>query len=282
MLPSKIQPGSQDPQRVQAEGWWLFPLSVVFFGLGALAPALASFDLSPPPPQSRAKKPAPAAPPQSSPSPQSALVLREVVVTSCTDELGRRQPTCDLPAIRPLVDPVLKQLAECKGAWPLAVGRLSLGLDLDFASGEIRTLRAGASTQLPRQVQKALMACAEASLLGAPLRGVDHEHTQYWVYFLADVALPGAQAELKALLPDPPLKPGDSAASAEPLPLFSGVVRTMRPIRVLSGPAANSRSETVLPRGTLLRVIGRRAGFFRVAYSEGTKQGWAAAADLGL
>lgn len=279
-MPSEKQPVWGADGHARPQGRWLVPLSLVAFGAGALAPTLAGFDLSPPPPQSTRQQPTLAPRPKRAQPAEAALRLRNVVVTSCADTLGRRQPSCDLPELGHLVEPVLAQLAQCGEALPLPLGRFSLGLDLDFTNEQVRALRAGASTQLPPRAREGLMGCAEADLLGVSLRGLDHEHEQYWVYFVADIELSEAPADSAAVGAEPP--PKGQEADAESWPLFSGVVRTMRPIRVLSAPAEEGPLATVLPAGVLLRVTGRRAGFCRVTYSDGTKQGWAAAADLGL
>ena len=151
---------------------------------------------APPPASSVSAAPAPAerdAPAASKPSSESPTADRVKVgkptITSCRDQTGTRQDQCDPIAPGPIVTDRLRALAAC-GAATNAHGLLSIGLELDFDKGKVERVLRGRSTTFSGRTADALFECAGNELAAAALRGIEHVHSGYTLFYAVEFLPP--------------------------------------------------------------------------------------------
>lgn len=127
-------------------------------------------------------------------TPQPALVQVDVaveksLVVSCRarGEEAVRREGCDRPKLDSVVLPALEALTQCSGI-ENAAGRLSIGLDVDFGVGRIVRLVRGKTTTLSQPRSQELLQCLERALKPASLASIEHQHDQYWYFYLVRLA----------------------------------------------------------------------------------------------
>lgn len=273
------------------DGWRLALLVGGCFALGALWPALSGVDFAPDPLRfkKRATQLLPLLPPQKggAPTPTSELDpirlsrttpaftehettgLRRTVVVGCGAEASCPKTKCDTPHLLTHLEEPLRELARCDAANG-ASGLLSLGLKLDFLRGHVTQVKAGKSTTLSNDKAEALIACAKTSVVGTPLRGVEHNHRYYWVYYLTEFIPPGSPID----------RVEDSQVALIPANGRATVGWSAAEVR--QKPHEDAKLTAELQFGTRVQVTGRVGEWYQVKFGTPTQSGWVHETALGL
>jgi hypothetical protein len=190
---------------------------------------------------------------------EATVGIQEVIVVNCRDEKDRRLSSCDTPAFDDVATDRLKALAACPGAKD-AQGIMSLGFELDFKQEKITKILGGKSSTVGDQVADNLIECAKKEFMSATLRGVDHTHARYLLFYKLDVQPPGAIVE--------PDDVGDPEAQAS-----GSATIVWNSARVRSKPEDGS-IVTRLLYGTRVVVSGRKGDWYRIRYDAKGSEGW--------
>jgi len=254
------------------------------FAVGLAWPWVAGVKLVPSPPR-EAEEPAVAsavpavAPAPGSPVPalaataaapsvtrEQGLRIEELKIASCRDG-KRKTERCDRPLLATLLEAPVKGLAACEAAQG-ASGRFSLGLELDLAAGKVTDVFAGKSTSLPKEVARALLACADEPFRKLALSGVDHEHARYTVFQLVEFVPPGT--------PVAPPAPEEQTTEA------SGIATVGWDSAVVRDEPDGGKIVARLRYGTRVAVSARRGKWYEVRYDSRGNKGWVHRNALGL
>lgn len=295
-------PVSKRPRRVRTSGarssqgstetltgWRVAAFVGGCFAVGALWPAVTGIDFAPRPLGLNKRKPTFSlpkllAPPPVAPESQPQISLSRVspaftehettevqrtVVVGCGADSSCSDTKCDTPYLLAQLAEPLQQLARCKAAEG-ASGKLSLGLKLDFGRGHVTRVKAGKSTTLSKDKAEALIACAKTSVVGTPLRGIEHDHRYYWVYYLTEFIPPGS-----------PLKIVEHP-EASMIPTSGRATVGWGSAEVRNKPAEDSKLLVELQFGTRVQVTGRQGSWYFVKFGSPTRSGWVHEMALGL
>lgn len=259
-------------------------IAAVCFAIGALWPTLSGLRLVPEVPGQSEEKPKaapraphdPAAPPSTAAVPVSGLAVNEEgdtpadadgpvatvskeLVVNCHDDKDRKLSQCDRPAFEAIAKERLKGLTSCEPAKG-ATGTLSIGFDLDFQKEKITRVLKGKSTTFSDDIAEALVACAKREFLTATLRGVEHTHAKYLVFYMVELAAPSLVEA--------------SAAGAAPVVQASGTATIVwNSARIRSAPNDGEVVSRIL-YGTRVVVTGRQEDWYRVRYDAKGNEGW--------
>lgn len=249
-------------------------IAVVGFFVGVAWPRLAGVSLVPEAPLEDTSKPAPAED-GVEPTPVEAetkeikpvdqLEIGKAQITSCRDQEGKAQSSCDEVDTDSLLHPVLRSLSSCPAAKG-AFGTLSIGMDLDFATKKVGDITSGQSTDLPATITKEVLRCAREGFASVTVAGVPAEHSSYTVYYLLEFKTPeqviGAEDEITP-----------AAGTA-----------TVRWRTALIRKEADREGEVIerLLSGARVVVTGRKGEWYRVKFDARGREGWVHGAAIGL
>lgn len=281
LRPVKIS--SPSPEADQPKLMQVGVIAAVFFAVGALWPTLSGLRLVPEvPTQSDDKTKAaprpphdPAAVPATGEVPVAGLVANEEgdmpaavghavatvskeLIVNCHDDQDRKLSQCDKPAFEAIAKERLKGLTSCEPAKG-ATGTLSIGFDLDFSKEKITRVLKGKSTTFSDETAEALVACAKREFLTATLRGVEHTHAKYLVFYMVELAAPTA---------------AEAASDQTPVVQASGTATIIwNSARIRSAPDDGEVVSRIL-YGTRVVVTGRQEDWYRVRYDAKGNEGW--------
>ncbi len=261
-------------------------ITMVGFAIGVVWPRLAHIKLTPSVPNdesgsvaeapagSGSPEPPPAAkavPIEEDPAPahDERIKLSDPKITSCRDESGDRHSTCDAIEIDAVARPKLLALGACPAAEG-AEGLLSIGLELDFASGKVTDVIKGKSTTVPDKTANAFLACAKKEFETLSLADIkQHHHQSYTVFYIAEILPPGAKTE-----------DADAGASVTPA---SGRATVTWEVAIIRD-TANQKGDMVarILRGTHVVVTGRDGDWYRVKYDAKGTEGWVFRTAIGM
>lgn len=295
--PSKVSNSALQPKSLNSR---LLGITIAAcFCIGVAWPLVSGFDLAPRPPglkkrlakkpslsnSQHVSKPVPTSTGKDSESKNDEISLsrsaplltrhettriRRTVVVGCgaTDSAFGNQ--CDQPHLLEQLQEPLRLLAQCQAAEG-ASGLLSLGLKLDFGRGHVSRVKSGKSTTLPAGRAQALITCAKTSVVGTPLRGIEHDHRYYWIYYLTEFIPPGS-----------PLSVGDAPPAEEVIPASGRATVGWTTAQVRKSPDHLASLTAELEFGTRVQVIGRLGVWYKVKFGSPTQQGWVHEVALGL
>ncbi len=282
LRPVKVEnpaPETDSPKLVQVG-----VIAAVCFAIGALWPTLSGLRLVPEVPTQNEDKPKaaprdahdPAEPPATGAVPVSGLAVNEEgnvaanaaggpvatvskeLIVNCHDEQDRKLSQCDKPAFEAIAKERLQGLTTCEPAKG-ATGTLSIGFDLDFSKEKITRVLKGKSTTFSDEVAEALVACAKREFLTATLRGVEHTHAKYLVFYMVELAAP-------SLSETPSADTAVVQASGTATIIWNSA-------RIRSAPDDGEVVSRIL-YGTRVVVTGRQEDWYRVRYDAKGNEGW--------
>jgi hypothetical protein len=269
-------------------------IAAIGFAVGIAWPRLAGLKLAPNPPEDKVAAPSSAPPTaQPAPSPPSAtsppapeqaapqtptveasVRVGEPHVTSCRNADGDAQRECGSLDLKAVLEKKLVGLETCEAAQG-SDGVLSLGLDLDFASGSVVGVKTGKSTTLAATTAHKLVDCARSQLSNVSLTGVEHRHPQYTIFYLLTFTPPAAPAQGAALGAAP--APDDQMVKASGRATVAWAVALVR-----SEPSTKAAVATRLLAGTRVVVTGRKGDWCQVQYDAKGSEGWVYRTAIGL
>jgi hypothetical protein len=254
-------------------------IAVIGFAIGIVWPRLAGVSLVPSAPVEGAREEALAAqeaapeaeegatsapaPPPEPPTPAERLVVDDFKVTSCRDAQGNPVKECGEFDARGLLGPALRALGTCPAA-ENAVGKLSVGVDVDLKARRISEPKSGRSTDLPGPVTRGLLACVARQLEGVQWKGLEGAQPSYTVYALVEFKRP-EQVQAQAIV----------AASG------SATVRWNVAL-VRAEPDTKGKVRARLSSGTRVIVSARQAEWYRISYDTKGGEGWVHGAAIGM
>jgi hypothetical protein len=259
-------------------------IAAVCFVVGALWPTLSGLRLVPAVPSSQSEDKGEAAPrperpkgeapasdvpvsglalneaselPPAAPGEPTAVISKELIV-SCHDDQDRKLSECDKPAFEQVAKDRLRALTSCE-ATKGTTGTLSIGFDLDFTKEKITRVLKGKSTTFSEAAAEALVACAKQEFMTATLRGVEHTHAKYLVFYMVELKL-GTE--------------GDPAQGQPQVVSATGNATIVwNSARIRSEPD-NGKVVARILYGTRVVVTGRQEDWYRVKYDAKGNEGW--------
>lgn len=270
-------------------------IALVGFAVGVLWPRIAGVHLAPSAPvddsepavavadsaepsASAAPAPAPAAAKvaeapagngaQEAPTPQRVLV-KESTITSCHDDQGRKQKTCDKIDFNAVLAARIQALATCQAAEGTK-GVLSIGFELDFKSGKVKDAVLGKSTTIPDKTARELLGCAKKELAEASIEGVEHKLSSYTVFYVAEFLVPAAAA------------PGEPAGAAADVATASGHATVSWEAAIIRETPKDGKILARVLRGTRVVVTGKNGDWYRIKYDAKGSEGWVYRSAIGL
>lgn len=257
-------------------------IAAACFAVGALWPTLSGLQLVPEVPTKKAAPPVTPRPARSSDEPPStrevpvsglalndapelqaqqgdglATITKELVV-NCHDGEDRRLSQCDKPAFERVAGDRLRALATCEPARGLS-GTLSIGFDLDFQKEKIVRILKGKSTTFNDDVAEGLVACAKREFMSATLRGVEHTHARYLVFYMVELVPPGLV--------------GTDPSESSVIPTSGTGTVVWNSARIRSEPVDGDVRARIL-YGTRVVITGRQEDWYRVRYDAQGNEGW--------
>lgn len=265
------------------------------FILGIVWPWLAGVTLVPRPPREELggvadKASAEPAPPKKAPAASKAKPVKEVATskpvkelkrvtvgkptfTSCRDDEGRTVSACDPIPIDDLVVPRLEAIQGCPAAKEIQ-GTLSLGMKVDFATGSVTRYLQGKSTSVPDSVAKELIECAKQGLASTSFAKVPHNHQDYTVFYLIEIAPPNEAAS------DDEAR--DAKADEDVTPASGMATVAWVAARVHSAPSKDSGEVARLASGARVKVVGKQGDWYKVRWDAKGSEGWVFKAAIGM
>lgn len=250
------------------------------FAVGIVWPRLAGVSLVPSAPVEGARQDAiaaqeasegeeataatPAPPPEPEP-PTTAerLSIEEYRVTSCRDAEGRVVKECGSFEAEALLGPALSGLATCPAA-ENAVGKLSVGVDIDLKARRVSEPKSGRSTDLPSAVTRDLLGCVKQQLENVQWKGVEGALPSYTVYALVEFKRP------------------EQVRSAAIVPASGSAIVRWNVALIRSEPGTGTKVRARLTSGTRVIVTARQAEWYRVKYDAKGGEGWVHGAAIGM
>jgi hypothetical protein len=127
-------------------------------------------------------------------------------------------------------------------------------------------VKPGQSTTLSEELATALVGCAEESVVGTTLDGVEHAHARYWVYYVLRFGASSAPA---------------SGASGEVVSASGQATVGWKTAIVRESPSSQAPITARLGYGTRISVTGRAGDWYRIERA-GKPLGWVHHEALGL
>ncbi len=252
-------------------------IAAVCFAIGVLWPTLSGVSLVPTVPTKEQKapkakpKPSHAEMAPTSEVPVAAMVpqapekttapraeIEKSLVVNCRDDKDRRLSECDKPAFDDVAVDRLRALATCPEAKD-ADGVLSIGFELDFEKEKITKISSGKSSTVTDSTAQALLDCAKKEFLSATLRGVEHTHARYLIFYMVKLLPPGA-----VVVEEPEEKAVGASGSATVI---------WNSARIRSQPEEGKVRGQLL-YGTKVVVVGRKGDWYKVRYDAKGSEGW--------
>lgn len=229
--------------------------------------ATASAAPPPPPAATAPADPPPAAAVAPAAAPGGAKV-GTLVITSCRSQDGKKVDDCGALDLSATLIPKLSELDACDGARG-AAGTLSLGLELDFTSGQIASVSRGRSTTLPEATATSLIDCAKSRLDGFSLAGIQHPHARYSAFFPIEFS-PVAEAAPSA---------GDKDLGTA----ASGMATVTWPVALIrASPSKDAKEVSRVLTGTRVVVTAHRGDWYKVKFDAKGNEGWVYKSAIGL
>ena len=227
---------------------------------------------------------APAKPPPAAAA--SATVLERIAVghgaiLSCRDQGEEVVEDCGSLEFDPVAVPRIKALAQCPGASG-AVGKLSIGFDVDFRRKEVRVMN-GKSTTMAKEKADALVKCADTAFDKVSLAEIPHKHRRYLLFYTASFAGTDKVAGDKAPTEPTADKPAvegpvaGTTTSESPASGFATVVWDV--VLVRDAPKTGTVVGRIM-RGSRVKVVSHQGEWYRVSF--GTTEGWVYRGTIGL
>jgi hypothetical protein len=274
-------------------------IAVVGFAIGIAWPRLAGVKLVPSVPVPAAaeasareltgapaetNKPALTPPPAPSAAiadkpPAERLLVSDVQVASCRNEHGKRAQSCDRVDFDRVAREHLRELSGCPGT-EQATGVLSLGFELDFEAGKIKSIQNGKSTSLEQENVDRLLACARERFANVSLAGIAHEQKSYTLYYRLELLGPGGADASKPGAGEPAA--AASAGSEEGSPASGHATVSWDVALVRSDPKRDGEVRARVLSGTRVVVTGKNGDWFRIKYDAKGNQGWVYRTAIGM
>ncbi len=191
-------------------------------------------------------------------SAEARAEIEKTLVVNCRDDQDRRLTACDSPGFDEVAKDRLLALAACPAAKD-ADGVLSLGFDLDFKKEKITKISNGKSSTVSDETATELIECAKKEFMSATLRGVEHTHSRYLVFYMVRLHPPGAVVEEE---------PEEKAVGAT-----GSATVVWNSARIRSQPEEGSVKAQLL-YGTKVVVVGRKGDWYKVRYDAKGSEGW--------
>ncbi len=184
--------------------------------------------------------------------------IEKTLVVNCRDAKDRRLSQCDTPGFDDVAKDRLMALAACDVGGPVD-GVLSIGFELDFEKEKITKISSGKSSTVDDGTASKLVDCAEKEFMSATLRGVEHTHARYLVFYMLRLSPPGA------VIDEQP-EEQQVAASGKATVIWNSA-------RVRATPDDGAVKERLL-YGTKVVVSARQGDWYKVRYDAKGSEGW--------
>ena len=267
------------------------------FAIGILWPSLTHTRIAPNPPNDNGtpavvdpapvKSAAPAVsasaalPPGDSRAPVAAatseigLTVGPGIILHCRDGADALDD-CGALEFDPIAVPRIKSLAQCPAAAG-AVGKLSIGFDVDFRRSAVKVLL-GKSSTLVHDKGEALIRCADKAFDKLSLAEVPHQHRHYTLFYTATFApAPGRPPKTVERSRTARRARASSAVSESPASGFATVGWDVAIVR--DAPKTGGIVTRVL-RGSKVKVVAHQGDWYKVQY--GSSEGWVYRGTIGL
>jgi hypothetical protein len=201
-------------------------------------------------------------------------------ILHCRDEgQDAAAEDCDSLEFDPVAVPKIKALAQCQGSAG-AVGRLSIGFDVDFRRKEVRVM-SGKSTTLPKEKAEALIKCADTAFDKVSLAEIPHKHRRYLIFYTATFAGADKTAEVLAEKPaDKPAVEGPAAGTTTSETPTAGIATVVWDVVLVRDAPKTGAVVGRIMRGSKVKVVAHQGEWFRVSF--GTTEGWVYRGTIGL
>ena len=131
----------------------------------------------------------------------------------------------------------------------------------------------GSSTTLPEGTAEALLRCARKEFATVSLDAVQHEHTEYKVFYLVEFLPPG----------EAPREESADANPSDELTAASGVATVSWNVAIIrDGPNQDAKRIARILSGTRVTVLGRQGEWYKVKYDAKGSEGWVYKSAIGL
>jgi hypothetical protein len=253
-------------------------IAVIGFAIGVVWPRLAGVSLVPSAPVEGARQEVlaeqeateaqsdgegAAAEEPEPPTPGERLVIEEYKITSCRDADGKAIKDCGELDAEALLGPALRSLATCPAA-ENAIGKLSVGVDVDFKARRANDVKSGRSTDLPSAVVKGLLDCVRRSVDDLSWKGVEARHPSYTVYALVEFERP------------------ELVKSSSIVPASGSATVRWNVALIRREPNSTAKIRARLTSGTRVIVTARQEEWYRVKYDTKGGEGWVHGAAIGM
>lgn len=197
-------------------------------------------------------------------------------ILHCRDQGEDAGPEeCDALEFDPVAVPKIKALAQCPASGG-AVGKLSIGFDVDFRRKEVRVM-SGKSTTLPKEKAEALVKCADTAFDKVSLAEIPHKHRRYLIFYTATFAGADKPAEAAA---EKPSAEGPVAATTTSESAASGFATVAWDVVLVRDAPKTGAVVGRIMRGSKVKVIAHQGEWYRVTF--GTTEGWVYRGTIGL
>jgi hypothetical protein len=201
---------------------------------------------------------------------EQTVQVEKTVVIHCLDSKGGKLKTCDKPALDDSFTPKIQALANCPEAKNLS-GVLSLGFRVDFKNDKIKELVKGKTTSLKNQVSTALLNCAETEFKTTSLKGIDHEHPEYLIFYVARFLPPGTAIA-------PPQADTEQAVT----PVSGTATIAFESAMIRDSAERDAKVKARLLYGTRVFVTGKVGEWYEVKYDSKGRKGWVHKNAIGM
>jgi hypothetical protein len=197
-------------------------------------------------------------------------------ILHCRDQGEDAGPEeCDPLEFDPVALPKIKALAQCPASAG-AVGKLSIGFDVDFRRKEVRVL-SGKSTTLPREKAEALVKCADTAFDKVSLAEIPHKHRRYLIFYTATFA--GADKTVEPTAEKPAVE-GPVAGTTTSESAASGFATVAWDVVLVRDAPKTGAVVGRIMRGSKVKVVAHQGEWYRVTF--GTIEGWVYRGTIGL
>lgn len=249
---------------------------------GENAPAVASMVSSAAiqglaePPTAMARASAASAATFPAPSNETKISVGPGAIVSCRDASEDINEDCGALELDPVAVPRIKALARCPAATG-AVGKLSIGFDVDFRRKSMRIL-AGKSSTFARERADALIKCIDASIDRVTLAEIPHQHRRYLVFYAANFSAHGKSGELaneRTAAVEGPV----AGTTTNETPASGIATVAWDVVLVRDAPKTGAVVGRVL-RGSKVKAVAHQGEWYRIQF--GSIEGWVYRGTIGL
>ncbi|MET0592521.1 MAG: SH3 domain-containing protein [Polyangiaceae bacterium] len=210
------------------------------------------------------------------PGKDARVAVGHGTILHCRDEgQDAAAEECDSLEFDPVAVPRIKALAQCSGTAG-AVGKLSIGFDVDFRRKEVRVM-SGKSTTLPKEKAEALIKCADTAFDKVSLAEIQHKHRRYLIFYTATFA--GADKPVEAAVEKPAVE-GPSAGTTTSETATTGIATVVWDVVLVRDAPKTGAVVGRIMRGSKVKVLAHQGEWYRVNF--GTTEGWVYRGTIGL